>query len=85
MAGDTTQNLLYRIDTGELAGHPKVAVVMIGINDLIGGATPAADAANIAGVVSDIRAESPDTQVLLLSVLPTAILPLNGKARRSIR
>jgi hypothetical protein len=33
-AGDQTQHLLYRIEQGELAGHPRVAVVLIGTNNL---------------------------------------------------
>ncbi len=77
--GDTTANLLYRVQDGELAGRPEVAVVMIGINDLLGGATPGATAAGIAADVAAIRAESPSTDVLLMGILPTASPALNAE------
>jgi lysophospholipase L1-like esterase len=68
--GDQTQNLLWRLQNGELDGRPKVAVVMIGVNDLGHGQSPADTATGIAAVVDTIRAESPQTKVLLLSLLP---------------
>ena len=34
VGSDQTQNVLWRLLNGELGGHPKVAVVMIGTNDL---------------------------------------------------
>jgi beta-glucosidase len=77
--GDQTQNLLYRVENGELDGTPKLAVVMIGINDLLGGRTPNETAAGVASVVSTIRAESPGTEVLLLGILPTASTALNAE------
>jgi len=77
--GDQTQNLLYRVQDGELAGKPKVAVVMIGINDLLGGRSPQATAQGVASVVSAVRSESPNTDVLLLGILPTASSALNGE------
>ena len=70
--GDRTENLLWRIENGELAGKPKVVVLMIGINDLTSGRTPAQAALNIGTVVRAIRAESPSTKILLEGLLPTA-------------
>ena len=79
--GDQTQNLLYRIENGELAGKPKVAVVLIGLNDLLlGSKKPAAVATGINDVVQQIRRSSPDTHILLLGLLPTA----NGPAFASL-
>ena len=76
--GDTTSNLRDRVDGGVLAGQPKVAVVMIGINNLIGGGTAESAASGVSSVVHAIRAESPTTQVLVLSILPTGLIPFNS-------
>jgi lysophospholipase L1-like esterase len=75
IAGDLTENLLWRVQHGELAGHPRVVVVMIGTNNLGLGAAPADVAHGIAAVVSAIRADSPGTTVLLLSILPRPTVP----------
>lgn len=73
VVADQTPNLLYRIEDGELAGKPKVAVVSIGINDLLlGGKGPPAVAAGVSDVIREIRRESPKTQILLLGLTPTA-------------
>ena len=68
--GDYTQSVLWRVENGELAGKPKVAVVLVGINNLIVGDSPAETAEGVAAVASAVRAESPKTQVLLLGLLP---------------
>ena len=83
IGGDTTDNLLYRVENGDLAGDPRVAVVMIGINDLFGGASPEQAASGIASVVHAIQARSPDTKVLLLGVLPTSMVPLNAEVAQT--
>jgi beta-glucosidase len=68
--GDTTQNVLWRIDHGEVDHiHPKVATVMIGTNDL--GHYSATDVARgVEAVVSDVAQHLPGTKVLLLGILP---------------
>jgi lysophospholipase L1-like esterase len=70
--GDMTQNVLWRIeDGGELVGHPKVAVVQVGINNLISGReSPAETYAGIEAVVAAIHAKSPSTKILLIGLLP---------------
>ena len=71
--GDMTQNLLWRLEYGNaLANPPKVAVVGIGVNNVVFGLrTPAEVVAGIKKVVQTIRAASPSTQVLVLGVYPT--------------
>jgi lysophospholipase L1-like esterase len=74
IAGDTTQNLLWRIENGELASHPKVAVVEVGLNNLglTGGYEPVDETvAGVKAVVTTIRTLSPSTKVLLLGIFPT--------------
>jgi lysophospholipase L1-like esterase len=69
--GDETENLLWRVENGELRGRPRVAVVLIGLNNLLQGQTPEETAAGTAAVVGAIRTASPTTRVLLLGLLPT--------------
>ena len=71
VAGDTTQNVLWRVDHGEVADiDPKVTVVMIGTNDLA--QYPAGQVARgIEAVVSDLRQHLPHTRMVLLGMLPT--------------
>jgi len=71
--GDTTANLIWRMRNGELNGlSPKVAVVLIGANNL-GRVHWSADdtVAGIATIVAELRRRLPSTKVLLLGVLPS--------------
>ena len=72
--GDMIQNLLWRLQNGnELADPPRVAVVGIGVNNvLFGDNTPGEVVAGIKKVVQTIHAASPSTQVLVLGIYPTA-------------
>jgi lysophospholipase L1-like esterase len=82
---DSTANLLWRVQNGELRGHPRVAVVLIGANDLLTGRTPEQTAAGVAAVAVAIRSASPRTEVLLLGLLPALpdpANPLRAEARR---
>jgi lysophospholipase L1-like esterase len=75
ISGDETQHVLWRIENGELDGltpNPKVAVMMIGTNN-IGNANQmsAADTAKgIECLVKAIQEKLPDTRLLLLGVFP---------------
>jgi len=71
--GDTTASLLWRIENGEVDGiKPKVAVVLIGANNL-GRAHWSAEQTlgGIDAIVAQLRRRLPHTRVLLLSVLPS--------------
>jgi hypothetical protein len=64
IGGDRTQHVLWRVQRGEMEGiQPKVAVVMIGTNNL-GSNSDAEIAAGIKAVVKAVRDKSPDTKVL---------------------
>ena len=74
-SGDTTANVLWRLDHGEVDGlHPKVAVLLIGTNNT-GFAHQTAEQAEegIDAVVMDIERHLPDTKILLLGLLPTRL------------
>src|SRR5205814_10650591 len=67
VGGDRTQNLLWRLQHGELDGiQPKVAVLLIGINNLRAGDEPPQVAAGIKANVDEIRQRCPRTKILLL-------------------
>lgn len=69
-SGDRTQHVLWRLDNGELAGiWPKVAVVMIGTNNITRN-TPAEIAEGVKAVCMRVRSKLPSTKVLLLAIFP---------------
>jgi lysophospholipase L1-like esterase len=71
-AGDRTENLLWRLQHGEVDGiDPKVAVLLIGTNN--GGARQDSAGATVAGIRADIeqlRRRLPHTRILLLAIFP---------------
>lgn len=70
IGGDRTQHVLWRVEHGEIDGlAPKVAVLMIGTNN-IGTNTPAEIAQGIEAIVKKLREKLPSTKVLLLGVFP---------------
>jgi lysophospholipase L1-like esterase len=71
--GDTTASLLWRIRNGEVDGiAPKVAIVLIGANNLGRLHWPAADTLlGIDTILLELRRRLPATRVLLLGVLPS--------------
>jgi lysophospholipase L1-like esterase len=74
-SGDTTAHVLWRLSHGEVEGlHPKVAVLLIGTNNT-GHANQTAEQteAGIDAVVSSLEVRLPETHILLLGLLPSAI------------
>ncbi|MGA7156400.1 MAG: GDSL-type esterase/lipase family protein [Acidobacteriaceae bacterium] len=73
-SGDTTANVLWRLDHGEVAGlHPKLAVVLIGTNNTAFGQSAEDTEVGIDAVVKDIEHRLPETKILLLGVLPSKL------------
>jgi lysophospholipase L1-like esterase len=68
--GDTTVNLLYRLEDDVLILHPRALVILIGTNDLKVGNNPADAVANIQEIVTRIRQRYPDIPIALCRVLP---------------
>ena len=75
--GDRTQNVLWRMENGELDNiKPKVIVLMIGTNntgeekDGKPRNTPAETIAGLSVIVKDLRAKLPESKILLLAIFP---------------
>jgi len=75
--GDRTENVLWRLQHGEIDGiSPKVAVLMIGTNNTGHRAEdPQTTAAGIQRLIQEIRQRTPKTKVLLLAIFPRGEKP----------
>jgi lysophospholipase L1-like esterase len=73
-SGDTTANVLWRLDHGEVEGlHPKLAVVLIGTNNTAYGQTAEETETGIDAVVKDLEHRLPETKILLVGILPSKL------------
>ena len=72
IGGDMTQHVLWRIDHGELDGiSPKVAMIMIGTNNLgWGGQNVKQTMDGVRCVVDTVAKKLPHTKILLLAIFP---------------
>src|SRR5579871_1203264 len=73
--GDTIQNILWRLQHGELDGvHPKVIVLLAGTNNV--GRFPASDAkaveitTGIKALLDTMREKAPKATIIVMGVLP---------------
>ncbi|HEX7901244.1 MAG TPA: platelet-activating factor acetylhydrolase IB subunit [Planctomycetota bacterium] len=84
IGGDTTQNVLWRIQNGELEGlAPKAVVLMIGTNNFgLHGDAPADVAKGVAAVVKTLREKLPASKLLLLGVFPRDEKPNTGGRKK---
>ena len=76
-SGDSTENVLWRLDHGEVDGiHPAAAVVLIGTNNT-GWRVETAEQTErgIDAVVARLEEKLPETRVLLLGILPSGVAP----------
>jgi lysophospholipase L1-like esterase len=73
--GDRTENVLWRLQQGEVDGlAPKVVVMMIGTNNS-GVRSPESTAAGVKHLLDELRRRLPSTQVLLLAIFPRGEKP----------
>jgi len=73
-SGDTTANVLWRLDHGEVNGlHPKLAMVLIGTNNTAYGQSAEETETGIDAVVKDIEHRLPTTKILLVGILPSKL------------
>ncbi|HJV69670.1 GDSL-type esterase/lipase family protein [Ideonella sp.] len=73
--GDRTENVLWRLQQGEVDGlAPKVVVLMIGTNNS-GMRAPESTAAGVKHLLAELRQRLPSTKVLLLAIFPRGEKP----------
>lgn len=69
--GDRTENILWRLQNGELDGvHPKVIVLLAGTNNLSAGASPEDVARGIRAILDTMREKAPGATILLMGITP---------------
>jgi lysophospholipase L1-like esterase len=94
--GDKTQNMLWRLEQGELDGvNPKVIVLMAGTNN-IGNLSPTDDTEmraaetvrGVAAVLKELRARAPNATVVLMGITPRTdnikVMPIIDAANRGL-
>ncbi len=82
ISGDRTENLLWRIDHGQVDGlHPKMVAIMIGTNNL-GANTDAQIAEAITAIVHDYQKHLPDAVILLQGIFPRGEKPTDSNRQR---
>jgi beta-glucosidase len=85
ISGDCTQNVLWRLQNGELDPvQPKALVLLIGTNNITEGDKPEDIAQAVRAILQEIRRRSPGTRILLLGILPRRELA-NHRDRETIR
>lgn len=72
IGSDRTQHVLWRLDNGHLTGlKPKVAVVLIGVNNIPDESyTPRMVLEGVTAVVQKLRTKLPETKIILLGIFP---------------
>jgi beta-glucosidase len=85
--GDRTENLLWRLQNGQLEGvDPKLVVMMIGTNNTGERLeAPAFTVAGIAANLAEIRRRLPQAQILLLAIFPRGETPADLTRRHNAR
>lgn len=74
-SGDTTENVLWRLQNGELDGYtPEMALVMVGNNNTMLRSEeeepPSDTALGIRAIVDTIKERSPETKICVFAILP---------------
>ena len=93
---DMTQNILWRLQNGELDGvHPKVIVLLAGTNN-VGNRTPSGDldaaaaeiTRGIAAIVRVMQSKAPEAHIILTAIFPRndnrAVMPVIEKINANL-
>lgn len=76
-SGDRTQHVLWRLQNGEIAGiSPKLAIILIGTNNSNGSDNTSREIGEgIIAICQKLRADLPDTKMLILAIFPRGETP----------
>lgn len=78
--GDRTENVLWRLDNGEIDGiFPKLAVIMIGTNNHDDNAEEVGE--GIIAICRRIRTKCPSTRILLMAIFPRSQYPSTHRVK----
>lgn len=73
--GDTTQNILWRLENGELEGvSPRMVVLLAGANN-VGSCSVEEVAAGVGAIVNSLHQRLPDAKVMVVGILPRGQKP----------
>jgi len=84
---DRTQNVLWRLEHGEMDGlTPDLAVLLIGTNNTSGtpnarNNTPAEIAEGVRAICDKVQAKSPKTKIVIMAVFPRGEKPNTGSRK----
>ena len=82
--GDRTQNVLWRLQHGEVDGiAPQLAVIMIGTNNTKGLDPAKHTALGIKHIIRELQTRVPETKILLLAIFPRGVGPDDTKRQRN--
>lgn len=71
ISGDRTQHLLWRLQNDDYNRcHPQVAIITIGINNVVPGDDPVDITAGIKACAAEAHRQLPDTRIILFGLLP---------------
>jgi lysophospholipase L1-like esterase len=93
---DTTQNILWRLNNGELDGvNPKVVVLLAGTNNVGSTVLPAGDDDKAAGITRGLQAilkvlqaKAPNATIILMGIFPrndnVAVMPMINRINHNL-
>jgi lysophospholipase L1-like esterase len=68
---DKTENILWRLENGELDGvHPKVMVLLAGTNDVGAGASAAEVTKRLEAIVRTMQSKAPEATLIVMGIFP---------------
>ena len=83
VGGDMVQNVLWRLDNGELEHiQPKAIMLLIGINNA-GKDTPEEIAKGIQAILQLLKQKQPQAKVLLMGIFPSDISEIKEKIKKT--
>jgi len=77
IGGDVSQELLWRMNNGEMGGKPKIVSILIGTNDIVDNQSDKRIdelVTNIEHIIQTVRVRAPGAKILLTGIFPRGSL-----------